>query len=125
MKKETKEKLSAMKMTDVYSLILFAMFKMKEIPEYSTLSELSYVLDGKSLFNFLEYFGGTTITVPTMKEFKVMVEALLLYQYINIEGISYNQAIKLIDDSEVAMRDVKNCYTKLVDILHDYSFNRS
>ena len=126
MKKETKEKLASMKMTDVYSLILFAIFKMKEIPEYSTISELSYVLDGNSLFNFLEYFGGTTIKVPTLSEFKVVVESLLLYQYVNVEGMNYNQAVKLLDLSSagVTIREVKSCYSKLVNILNEYELKR-
>ena len=126
MKRDTKEKLNSMNLTDVYSLILFALFKLKELPEYSSLSELAYVLDGKHLFNFLEYFGGTTIKVPTLAEMKVVVEALLLYQYVNIEKIEYNQAIKLLDiTEEIALKDIKECYKKLVDLLSDYEFKRS
>lgn len=125
MKKETKEKLNSMKMTDVYSLVLFALFKLKEVPEYSSLSELSYVLDGTSLFNFLEYFGGSTIKVPTLDEFKVIIEALLLYQYVNVEGIEYNQALKLMEDSTSPISEIKNCYAKLVTILNDYEFTRN
>lgn len=126
MKRDTKEKLNSMKMTDVYSLIMFALFKLREVPEYSSLSELAYILDGKHLFNFLEYFGGTTIKIPTLAEFKVVIESLLLYQYVNIENIEYNQAIKLLDITEdISIKDVKNCYAKLVDILNTYKFNRS
>lgn len=126
MKRDTKEKLNSMNLTDVYSLILFALFKLKELPEYSSLSELAYVLDGKHLFNFLEYFGGTTIKVPTLAEMKVVVEALLLYQYVNIEKIEYNQAIKLLDiTEEIALKDIKECYKKLVDLLSNYEFKRS
>ena len=126
MKRDTKEKLNSMKMTDVYSLIMFALFRLKEVPEYSSLSELAYILDGKHLFNFLEYFGGTTIKIPTLSEFKVVVESLLLYQYVNIEQIEYNQALKLLDITEdISIKDIKNCYAKLVDILNTYEFNRS
>ena len=125
MKKETREKLNSMKMTDVYSLVLFALFKLKDVPEYSSISELAYILDGKGLFNFLEYFGGTTLKVPTMNEFKVVIEALLLYQYVNIEGIEYNQALKLMEDSSSSLREIKTCYAKLVNILNEYDFKRS
>ena len=120
MKKETKEKLQAMKMEDVYSLLLFALYKIKGVPEYSTLSELAYILDGTDLFTFMEYFGGKTITIPTLSEFKVVVEALLLYQYVNIEGISFNQAFKLLDTSEASSKDIKVCYAMMVEILNDY-----
>ena len=30
---------------DIYSLILLILYRLKEIPEYSTLSELVYILD--------------------------------------------------------------------------------
>ena len=122
MKKETKEKLQSMQMTDVYSLLLFALFKIKEVPEYSTLSELSYILDGEYLFKFLEYFGGKTIKVPTLAEFKVVVESLLLYQYVNLEGIAFNQAIKLLDTAEINIKDIKTCYAQMVDLLNTYTF---
>lgn len=89
MKKETKEKLDSLQSTDVYSLILFAIFKMKDIPEYSTLSELAYILDKESLFNFLEYYGGTTIKVPTLDEFNQIIRALILYQAVNLEGLDF------------------------------------
>ena len=125
MKKETREKLNSMKMTDVYSLVLFALFKLREIPEYSSLSELAYTLDGTSLFNFLEYFGGTTIKVPTLDEFRVIIEALLLYQYVNVEGIEYNQALNLMENAKSPMNEIKSCYSKLVTILKDYEFKRN
>ena len=121
MKKETKEKLQSMQMTDVYSLLLFALFKIKDVPEYSTLSEMAYILDGESLFKFMEYFGGKTIKVPTLSEFKVVVESLLLYQYVNIEGIAFNQALKLLDTSEASLKDIKVCYSKMVDVLNGYN----
>ena len=124
MKKETKEKLQSMQITDVYSLLLFALYKIKDIEGYSTLSELSYILDGESLFKFMEYFGGKTITIPTLSEFKVVVEALLLYQYVNIEGISFNQAVKLLDTTEASLKDIKLCYSKLVNVLNEYNMVR-
>lgn len=125
MKRETKEKLNSMNIDDVYSLILFALFKLKESPEYSSLSEMAYILDGKHLFNFLEYFGGTTIKVPTLAEFKVVIEALLLYQYVNIEGIEYNQAVKLLDvTDEISVKEIKACYSKMVTLLNEYEFKR-
>ncbi len=125
MKKDTREKLNSMKMTDVYSLLLFALFKLKDVPEYSTLSELAYILDGKYLFNFLEYFGGTTIKVPKLSDMKIVTEALLLYQYVNIEGIEFNQALKLVDDSGVTVKEIKNCYAKMVNLLNEYEFKRN
>ena len=125
MKKEVKEKLNSLKVTDVYSLMLFALHKLKDVPEYSVISELAYVLDGKSLFNLMEYFGGMTLQIPSLEEFKTVTYALLLYQYVNIEHIELKQALRLIDSEDISSKEVKDCYTKLVDILNDYEFSRN
>ena len=37
--------------------MLFALYKLKDLPEYLTLSELCYVLDSSNLPKFLSYFG--------------------------------------------------------------------
>lgn len=124
MRKAVKEKLEGLEMTDVYSMILFAVYKMKDIPEYSTLSELAYILDNDSLFNFLEYFGGMTIKVPTMKEFKLVINALLLYQYVDIEGIPFQQALKLLDSEDYKTAEIKACYFKVKEVLNNYDFRR-
>lgn len=124
MRKAVKEKLEGLEMTDVYSMILFAVYKMKDIPEYSTLSELAYILDNDSLFNFLEYFGGMTIKVPTMKEFKLVINALLLYQYVDIEGIPFQQALKLLDSEDYKTAEIKSCYFKVKEVLNNYDFRR-
>jgi hypothetical protein len=123
MRKQTKEKLDSLEMTDVYSLMLFSIFKMKDIPEYSTLSELAYILDKESLFNFLEYYGGTTITVPTIHEFNQIIRALLLYQAVNLEGVDFNKAFKNIE-SEFQTNDTREAYFKIVGILDKYDFRR-
>jgi hypothetical protein len=123
MKKAIREKLDSLQLTDVYSLMLFSIFKMKDIPEYSTLSELAYILDKESLFNFLEYYGGTTIKVPTLQEFNQIIRALLLYQAVNLENIDFNKAFKGIEP-EFQTNDTKEAYFKIVKILDKYDFRR-
>ena len=44
-----KEELAKLKDIDVYSLMLFAMFKLGDIPQYACLSEVMYILDKGSL----------------------------------------------------------------------------
>ncbi len=123
MRKETRDKLNNLNQDDVYSLLLFSLFRLKDEPKYSSLSELAYLLNGQSFFNLLEYYGGTTIKVPTLKEFNLLVQALLLYQFINIDNIEYNQAIKLVDTTLNSERDIQECYSEMVDILLDYDFH--
>lgn len=125
MRKAVKEKLESLQLTDVYSLILFAIYKIKDIPEYSTLSELAYLLNKDSLFNLLEYYGGTTIRIPTLKEFKTVIEALLLYQLVELEKMDANTAIKALDTSEVSLKDIRECYAKIAAVLVNYEFKRN
>lgn len=119
-----KASLDELKVTDVYSLIMFALYKMSDIPEYSALSELVYVLDKDSLFNFLECFGGTTIRVPTVKELKIVINALLLYQFVNLEGKEMEQAIQDIDMQDFRLRDVLSVYNEVCSVLKNYNFKR-
>lgn len=109
--------------TDTYSLILFAISKLRNEPEYATLSELCYVLDNNSLVNFLDYYGGMTIKVPTKAEFREIVDALLIYQYTNLEGNPLSNVSK--DLNITFTNEVKDTYGKLCEILKDYNFNRS
>ena len=76
---------------------VFALYKIKNIPEYSTLSELAFILNKDSFLNIVDYLGGLTIRIPTSKELLVIVNALLLYQYHNIENIDFDKASDIVD----------------------------
>lgn len=114
--------MSKLKQNDICSLMLFALYKMQDMPEYSTLSELAYTLDLQSLLKLCEYFGGLTIKIPTLDELELMINALILYQYINIEGLSYEESISKLDCKYYAIRVLKDTYVKLSEILSQYSF---
>ena len=58
---------------DIYSLILFTLYKLKDVSEYSVLSELIYILDDKSFARFLSYFEGQTIKVPKINDLKNII----------------------------------------------------
>jgi len=114
-----------LKETDIFSLILFSLYKIREIPEYSVLSELVYVLDKKNLINFLECFGGMTITIPTLNELKIIINVLLLYQLVDIEGKDYIKSLNSLDIQTFNKKDIEICYIKLKSLLEKYNFNRS
>lgn len=120
-----KEELVKLKEMDVYSLILFALFKLKDIPEYSVLSELAYILDKDNLLKLCEYFGGITITVPTIDELECLVYSLVLYQYVDIDKMEYDKAVKLIGHRSSDLRKVKSGYSKLKEILQQYDLGNS
>lgn len=109
---------------DITSLVLFNLYKLKEIPEYSTLSELPYILDMPNFLKLIEYFGGMTITIPTMNEYEDILNTLLLYQYINIDKLPEAKAKKLIRDRTSRPSKIFSLYTKLNEILQNYDFKR-
>lgn len=119
-----KTELDNLRTKDIYSLILFALFKLKDLPEYSALSELAYILDKENLLKLCEFFGGMTITIPTMQELESIVYSLVLYQYVNIDGMEYNDAVQLLGKKSCDLRTVKSAYVKLVAILDKYDFNK-
>ena len=118
------ESLNKLTKKDVYSLVLFTLFKLKDKKEYSTLSELSYILDNDNLSKFLRYFGGMTITVPTLRELKLITQALLLYQFVNIDECDFSAALKKVCGDEFNNTEMKNTYSNLLEVIKDYEFGR-
>lgn len=122
--KRTKEDFDNLSKEDIYSLMLFALYKVKDVPEYSTLSELAYILDKQSLLNFLEYYGGTTITIPKLTDLKTITNALLLYEYINLRNETLGNAVKLLGCKDYELDAVRSVYYKLCKVLSRYDFTK-
>lgn len=116
-----REDLNNLKMSDTFSLIFFVLYKLKDIKEYSTISELAYILDKDSLLSLCEYFGGMTIRIPTVDEIESVINSLLLYQYIDLDGYSYEEAIEKIGFESHQLRQVKKDYNKIKQVLTGYS----
>lgn len=111
---------------DVWSIVLFALYKIIDVPEYSTISELAYILDKENMLKLCEYFGGLTIKIPTIDEIEEIVSALVIYQHVNIDGMEYEDAVKLLGEKSSNLRNLKSNYIKLCKVLEDYEFsNRS
>ena len=102
--------------------MLFVLFKVKEVPEYAGLSELAYILDKKNMLKFCEYFGGCTITVPRIDELEMLLYGMLLYQYIDIEHRTFENAIKLLNNDDLDITVLKQNYRKIREVLKDYQF---
>lgn len=105
---------------DIYSLCLFVLYKLTDIPEYTTLSELSYILDKDNMLKFCQYFGGSVIRVPTISELESTMSLLLLYQYVNIEGLSFDDAAKKLNYDNRKSRKLRNAYNKVCKVLKEY-----
>ena len=126
MKSNIKENLKNLKLSDIYSLMLFILFKVQEIPEYAVTSELCYLLDGSNMTRLLTYFAGKTVTFPTEAEMVIVTNALLMYQYINIDGETFTAAQnKLGKISKKELEEVTELYVKILPIMKQYNIDRS
>ena len=102
---------------DIYSLMLFVLYKCNETNELSSLSQLAYILDIDNLLKLCKFYGGQTITLPTISELRKLLDALMLYQMIEIERKDINQLSEEYDFQTIKL------YKKIKEILNDYSFN--
>ena len=115
-----KTELKKLKEVDIWSLMLFVLYNFQKIPEYSSLSELAYIVDEKTLLKLCEYFGGQTITIPTIDQLEETIYAMLLYQYTDIEHIPFDEALLLLRVNENQEKSIKNCYKTLKYVLSNY-----
>lgn len=122
-----KASLEALQMSDIYSLMFFLLYKVQDVPEYATMSEICYLLDGGNLTRLLTFFAGKTIKIPNNEEFLILINALLLYKYVNIDGFTFADAhSKLSDTITVKQREeITNLYLKIIPAVSQYNFDRS
>lgn len=113
---------SALKDTDIYSLILFVLSRLSGEPDYAVLSEMVYILDKNSMLKLCEYFGGMTLKIPTIDEIETLVYALVMYEYIDIEKKSYDEALSLIKEKTSNLKLVQTDYGRLKQVLTEYDF---
>lgn len=78
---------------EIYALVCESLYALKDCSKYSTISELAYLLDRESFIKFIKYFGGMTVTIPTLEEFRDTVKLLLLYQAVEIDGLPWRKAL--------------------------------
>lgn len=123
---DIKKNLNSLHLSDIYSLMLFILFKVQDIPEYAVASELCYLLDGANMTRLLTYFAGKTITFPTESEMAVLTNALLMYQYINIDGDTFTAAQNKLDKLTKKEKErVTELYVQILPIMKQYNIDRS
>ena len=111
--------LNLLKENDLITIILYCIYKFTDDPEYSTISELAYTLDKDSLYNLCATFGGTTIKVPTLKEYKTMVKVMLVFEYVN-KGSTFEEACKQANISDEELDDIIKMYSLMSRVLETY-----
>ena len=125
MKTSIKANLDRIGLSDIYSLMLFVLYKVQDLPEYAVLSELCYLLDGSNLTRLLTYFAGKTITIPTEEDFVNLTNALLLYQYVNVDGMSLVDAQAKLKATAKNKEKALNLYIKILPAISEYNIDRT
>lgn len=110
------EELEKLNIEDIYSLLLFVLYKSTEIPQYSTLSQLAYILDKDSLLKLCEFYGGMTIKVPTIEELEELLNGLLIFQLVEVERQSEEDVHKKFSKKAIAS------YSYIREIMKKYKF---
>ena len=108
---------------DIYALMLFALYKLNDTSEYSSLSQLSYILDKENLLKLCQFYGGTTIYIPKIEELEDMLNALLMYQKVDIENMDIEEYLKQLKNKIGNTKYVQKNYGVVKDILKNYNFN--
>ncbi len=89
----TDKELQKLGQSDVYAVVCETLFALRDVPSYSIMSDLAYLLDKDSFTNLVKYFGGSLIQIPTIDEFKKTIRVILLHQYFNIENMSWRESL--------------------------------
>ena len=113
--------LNKLREDDLVTIILFCLYRMTGDPEYSTIAELAYTLDRNSMYNLCATFGGTTLKIPTLQEYKDLVNVMLVFDYVNSDGLSFEEAcsktgVDPLDDKVI------NTYQTMSEILSEYEY---
>ena len=115
--------LNTLKSADIYSLMLFALYKTTELPEYSSLSQLSYILDKENLLKLCEFYGGTTIRIPTICELEHFLNALLVFQLVDVEGKNIDEVLLTMKRKNGTVAGLEKTYNEVKQLLQNYNFN--
>ena len=110
-----------LKQDDVYSLVLFLLFQLKNDSKYSTLSELIYILGKEDLLKLCEYYGGMTIKIPTISELEYLIYCLTYFKYVQ-ENLSEDVIFKKLNVTSTKFNQIKQEYLRIEQILKGYSF---
>lgn len=114
------DNLDSLSQPEIYSLICECLYALKNNPKYSIISELAFLLEKDSFIKFIKYFGGMTITVPTIDEFKETISLLLLYQATEIDKLPWRQALEFAGYDQSLSRSAQRKLSILKKSIKEY-----
>lgn len=117
------KKINSLKTKDVYSILMFLLFRAEEITEYAVLSRLAYVMDKEVLLTLCELFGGMTIKIPTMDELEKLLTAMTIYSRVDLDKEDKEQVFEEITEkykNKIPPVTIIKLYEQLHDIMENY-----
>lgn len=113
MKKNLKQEFEKLTKRDVYSTLLFILYQLGTIPKYKVLRDMLFVLDRKTFLKLCEFYGGKTVTFPTIEQLQSALDILKIYREVDIDG----NTLKTSEYNQEELQD----YMKLREILSKYN----
>ena len=111
--------------SDIYSIVCELLYKIKDNESYSVMSELAYILDKNSFIKFMQYFGGTTISIPTLEDFRQTIRVIQLYHYFNIENMSWKDALVKAGFEKNETRSAQRRLMEFTKVLNSFKAGRT
>lgn len=115
--KEIPINLDNLQKEDLYSVATALLYTLKDTPQYSTMSELFYILDYPNFIKLIKYYGGQEIRVPTHEEINEMLTVLLLYQYREVEELSWDECLKKVNAGPDQSKSLRGKVNALLSLL--------
>ena len=111
-----KENFINLNKTGVFELSIYLLYMLGKLPEYRTISNLMMLNTQNAFMRICEYFGGQTITIPTIEDVQDALMIIKMYNDIDIGEMPYEQFILLNKPSP----DIIVGYNKLKTLLDIY-----
>lgn len=112
-------------LSDLYYVSLIVLSNLKHT-DYSSVAELSILLNRKDFTNLIEYYQGKTIKVPTKEEIKVIMDSISVYYYYVLLGKTWYQTLSKLGisrkDKETSDK-LWNSYKLLVTSVKSSNYN--
>jgi len=119
MKQITKD-LNTLREDDLITIILYCLYKFTNNPEYAAISELAYTVDKDSLYRLCATYGGCTIKIPTLSEYRKILRVMLIFDFMHSDGLSFKEACDKAGVNDDDMSDITNIYSIMSDVLDSY-----
>ena len=112
------------KTKDIYSLMLYILYKISDDPQYSTLSQLSYILNKEDLLKLCSYYGGLTIKIPSIDELELILNALFVFYEVDIQKQDMTKTLNNFQTTISERYKIKKAYSAIKNTLKDIDFSK-